>query len=439
MDPEREPPRGHSARSGAGDAAAVVGASLVVRAAFLWFKGPHAFSSDLGAWLEVGWRMAEGRNPYLATPYFVWPPVWVQILYAIQRLARLTGIRPEFLITGLLVAVECVVIVVLLAMLRRLGCRGGYGIVLAGIALNPVCAILVCQHGNFDVLVALLALLAIGALERFQLSEQPADWLLACFWLGLAIALKSVPVVLAPLLLAGARRLRAGVLAFGAALTAGPAAYGLGVLASLHAGDVHAILRYRSLPGWFGATGWLRRIGRDAWIGPYSAAAQILLLALAVALGILAWRGRLGDARRLFAAAALSLAAVPAIGPGYGPQYFYWFWPFLLLAWALGAPPLRRWIAVFGAVAAATYLFEYAFAGFLGGFLGMRFPATRDLFFGGDPAGAGGLFTLVRTPLWLAYLAVVWSLAREVLVATPAPAAAARSWDLVDARAQLPN
>jgi hypothetical protein len=412
------------------DAGIVVAASLALRGLFLWFKGPRAFSSDLGAWLEAGWRMAEGKNPYLATEFFNWPPLWVQILYGLQRLARSTGVRLEFVITGFLIAVECVLIVALIDLLRRLGYASARTLVLVGVALNPVCVVLVCQHGNFDVLVALLALLAVGSLLRFQQSGQTEDWLVACLWLGLAIALKSVPVLLVPLLLAGTRRLRARTLAFGAALAAGPTAYGLGALQALRAGDVHAILRYRSVPGWFGATGWMHRIGRDAWMLPYSYASQLALLLIPLAMVALALRGRLAAPRALVAAAALSLVAVPAIGSGYGPQYFYWFWPLLLAAFALGGPALRRRIEVFAGIAAATYLVEYAFAGFLGAFLAMRFPASRDMLFGTDPARALRVFTLVRTPLWLAYLALLWSLAREVLDTVPRDAAVGRG-DLV--------
>jgi hypothetical protein len=405
------------------DAAPVIAASVGVRAAFLWFKGPHAFSSDLGVWLEVGWRMSEGKNPYLATGYFVWPPVWVQILYALHRVSERFAIPLEFVITAFLIAVECVLIVVLIALLRELGAARPRSIALAGIALNPVCVILVCQHGNFDVLVALLVLLAVSALLRFQRSVEPVDWILACFWLGLAIALKSVPVLLTPLLVAGARRLAPRVGLLGLALAAGPAAYGLGVLRALNAGDVRAVLRYRSSSGWFGVTGWLSRVGRAAWVPAYTHAATAAFVAIGVGLAVLAWRGRLSAPHRLVAAASLPLVAVPAIGPGYGPQYFYWFWPLLLVGWALGDARLRRWIEIFGAVAAATYLFEYAVASLLGAFLAMRFPAARDWFLGATPDFAR--YTLVGTPLWLVYLVLTFALARRAL-GLRAPAAPER-------------
>src|SRR6185369_14210552 len=149
-------PRARDRGGIAADAAVVIAVSLAVRLAFLWFKGPHAFSSDLGAWLEAGWRMGEGKNPYLATPYFVWPPTWVQILYGLQRLSALTGVKHEFVIVAFLVAAECALAIVLLAWLRDLGVprRTARALVLVGVSLNPVCVVLVCQHGNFDVLVS---------------------------------------------------------------------------------------------------------------------------------------------------------------------------------------------------------------------------------------------------------------------------------------------
>jgi hypothetical protein len=402
--------------------------SLAVRLAFLWFKGPHAFSMDLGAWLEAGWRMGEGKNPYLATRFFVWPPFWVQILYVLQRISAVTGIKHEFVIVAFLVAVECAVIVALLMLLRDAGVarRPARALALFGIALNPVCILLVCQHGNFDVLVALLVLLAVAALLRNGRSGDAVDWVCACLWLGLAIALKSAPALLLPLLLAGARRLPLRTRALGATLAVGPAAYGIGALHVLRAGDVGIILRYRSIPGWFGATGWFHRLGHDEWMLPYAWAAQLAILGAGVALGVLAWRARLDEPRGLVAGAALLLAAVPGIGPGYGPQYFYWFWPLVLVAFALGGAWMRRAVAVFGAIAAATYLFEYAVVGFLGAFLGARFPRTVDAFFGVPPA-AVRVFTLVGTPLWIAYLLLIAALAREAFArpgrARPAPGA----------------
>jgi len=402
----------------AGDAVTVA-VSLAARAAFIAFKGIDHFSVDLAAWGHVGFLMTQRQNPYLASPRFLlWPPVWVQIVFVLERISRLLGVPVTRTIPIFLIAVETVLMIVLMRLLRSLGYPKPKArtLALVGIALNPVCIILVCQHGNFDVLVALCILLGVGWLIRFQSSGDSEEWLLACAALGAGIALKSVPILLLPLLLAGVRRLSWRARFLGAGLAIGPALYGLGVIYVLRAGSVGGILNYRSVSGWFGATGWLHRIGRSEWDAAYGHLSTLAFVIAGLLIAFLAYRGRLAAPDRMVASAALLLAAVPGLGPGYGGQYFYWFWPLLLVAFALGAPLLRRLIAIFGAVAAATYLVEYAFTPFLGAFLAMRFPATRGLVFGADTPDFG-MFTLVRTPLWLCYLALLWALAREILVA----------------------
>ena len=355
--------------------------------------------------------LAAGRNPYLITPFFSWPPVWIQIVFLLQRIGSYLGVSLMWLIPIFLIATESALIVALLWLLRDLGYRRRRALVLLGIALNPICVILVCQHGNFDVLVGLLVLLFVGWLVRFERSHMSDDWLCACLWLGLGIALKSVPVLLLPLLLSGIRQLPPRVRFLGAVLALGPTIYGLGFLHVFRAANVRTqILGYRSVSGWFGVTGWLHLIGRDAWIGPYAGAFTSVIVALSIVLAAAAYLDRIATPERLVATASLMLVLVPALGPGYGPQYFYWFWPVLLVSYALGSVSFRRWALGFGLVAAATYIIEYAFAPVLGAFLAMRFPATRNFLF---RPGAFRMFTVVGTPLWLAYLGLLAALAGQ--------------------------
>ena len=400
------------------EAAPLVAASLLARGAFVWFKG-SARSVDLEAWKNAGDLLARGRNPYAEPWFFVWPPLWVQILWVLQKVSARTGLSLIWIVPIFLVLVEAALILALVHLLRQLGYAGRRRLVLLGIAFNPVCIILVCQHGNFDVLVGLLVLLAIGCLVRSQRSQAPADWLLACLFVGLGIALKSVPVVLLPMLIAGSTALAPRIRALGAVLALGPAAYGLSILQVLNVARVKAeILGYRSYAGWFGVTGWLHRINRDRWIGGYQTFFTPLLAVVCVAFAVAALRNRLSTARALYASAAFLLAFLVALGPGYGPQYFYWSWPVLLVAFAVGSSALRRLVLGFGVVAAVTYAVEYAFAGMLGAFLAPRFPSTLDAIFGSCPA-CFRVFTLVRTPLWLGYLALLWGLAREISTDRP--------------------
>lgn len=395
------------------ESAAVVTAALVSRAAFIWFKGLDSYSFDLWAWKLSGDLLRAGHNPYLSTDFFAWPPLWVQIVFLLQRCSDWMHVSLLVTVPIFLIAIETVLIVLLLKVLRALRYERRRTLVLFGIALNPVCIILVTQHGNFDVLVGLLVLLSVSSLVRFQSSTLPEDWLLAAFWLGLGALLKSVPIVLVPLLLSGSRALSGRVRGLGACLAFGPAAYGLSVLHVLGAGDVSRILGYQSSPFWFGVTGWFHLMDRDSWAGPYRLVFVGTLALAGMAVAVLAYRGHLARPQRLVASAGLLLMLIPALGPGYVPQYFYWFWPLLLLSFALGPSRVRKLVLGFGLIAALTYGIEYAFADVLGAYLNMRFPLTENLLFGEAPAFLR-VFTLVRAPLWLGYLLLLLGLVGEV-------------------------
>jgi hypothetical protein len=129
------------------EAAPVVAASILARGAFVWFKG-SARSVDLEAWKSAGDLLAHGRNPYAEPGFFVWPPLWVQILWVLQKVSTRTGLSLIWIVPIFLVVVETVLIIALVYLLRYLGYAGRRRLVLLGIALNPVCIILVCQHGN---------------------------------------------------------------------------------------------------------------------------------------------------------------------------------------------------------------------------------------------------------------------------------------------------
>src|SRR6185503_8397760 len=103
-------------------------------------------------------------------------------------------------------------------------------ILVVGICVNPIAVLLICQHGNFDVLVGLWVVLFLTHLVLFQRGEEARDFLAACAFLGLAILTKTVPLVLIPLLVGAARRVAPRVRAQGAVLLLGPVVLGMSVL-----------------------------------------------------------------------------------------------------------------------------------------------------------------------------------------------------------------
>ncbi len=247
--------------------------------------------------------------------------------------------------------------VVVYGLIRRLAPReNARRILLLGIALNPAAILLVCQQGNFDVLVALWLVLFVGALVDYERTREPIPWLCACLFLGLGILTKTAPLVLTPLLAAGFRRMTPKGRGLGAALLLGPVSLGMSIIYVLAPADVAAkVLAYRSSGGWFGV---LRPASLD----------RVRCLTWRIRSRLLS-RARSHPGRahdRVLAAppvrahaetvmvAALLMAAIPAIGPGYGPQYLYWFGPLLLLSFALFNGRWRRVLATFGVIGALT-------------------------------------------------------------------------------------
>ncbi len=389
----------------------LIGVSVFCRALFLWFKDPRAISYDLEAWGEVARLLAAGQNPYLATPFLSWPPLWMQIVFLLSKAAAFLGISVTLAVQTFLIGVEVMILVATYRLIRMLGYPRPRTILLLGISLNPICILLVCQHGNFDVLVGLLIVLSLLALLRFQETHRQEDWLLACLWLGVGVALKLVPIVVAPLLLAGIRRVALRGRAIGAFLIAGPAIYGTSVLYALNPEPItQKVILYRSRPWRFGVTGMLHALRLDQWVSRYSwiFAFGMILLLIWIARRITNSSGV--TQRKIVLLTLLLLAVIPFAGPGYGPQYLYWFWPLVLAAFAVGPRRLRVAIGVFFAVALATYLFEYAFKESLGAFFLPALPSAASL---AVRLRSPEITTLTRAPLFLAYAAMLSLLAIE--------------------------
>jgi hypothetical protein len=98
---------------------------------------------------------------------------------------------------------------------------------------------------------------------------------------------------------------------------------------------------------------------------------------------------------------------VVAFGPGYGPQYAYWFLPSLIAAYVLLDDRWRTLLLVAYAIAAVTYAVEYAFVPFLGEYaravFGDRDWVTEVSEHLSDPQW----LVLFRLPLFAVYLVVL--------------------------------
>jgi hypothetical protein len=396
------------------DTALVALIAAAARLIFLRFLPAGAESADLHSWQIVAAELLAGRNPYQTTPFLNWPPLWMQMIAIIDKAAHVLQIPFTTLLRLVLITSDVAVVIVTHRLAVFLGLAKARLIVLAGLALNPISILLVCQHANFDTLVALTIVLCIAALLRFGVSENAVDWLFAALALGIGTLTKTIPMILVPLLSTAWKKLDRPALVLGALLFAGPVVLGLSVLIALTPYAIFQhVIQYRSLGGVFGVSGILA-----ATVTPSLARlVRVLLLLILGAIVVLAsiWTARrqLKDPRRLILLGAFLLISIIILGPGYGSQYISWFLPLLVLSASSFDPVWRRVLIVWGAIAVATYIVEYLFLPSHGALLthviaGANFPWASEL-------GTPSKLTLLRLPLFFSYC-VVWAKAGAILL-----------------------
>lgn len=391
--------------------AAVIVPLLLARILFLWFKPYGAVALDILYWDEVSARLTAGQNPYVVTTRLNWPPFWMQILNLLSKLSASSGIPLRNLVQALLAGAECCVAAVLLLRFRVRPAT-----LIAGFALNPICVLLTCQHGNFDVLVGLWVLLFTASSLSFARSRAPEDWLLACAFLGLGVLTKTVPIVLLPLLSRGAKGLSPKVLALGGLLLFTPVALGMSVILTLgEEAVVRNVIQYRSVATDFGIVGVITALAGGGERLPllYGNLFFLALLGGLIAAARLVQERRELSDRHFVLLTAVLLASIPALGPGYGTQYAYWFLPLLVLLYQWGDRPARRLIIGFYCVAALTYAANYLFLPSHGALAARLLGPSRADPFGALSAG-GWRVTLLNGPLFFMYLAFLRAAVRDL-------------------------
>lgn len=391
-------------------------AGLGARALFLVATARLTKSVDVYSWVQVGKGLQAGANPYAVTTFLNWPPFWMQVIYLLEKTSALTGLPFVACLLSFLVMVDLVLIAALYAFLQMLiPDRPPGRVVLWAISLNPVCILLTCQHGNFDGLVALSVVLFLIAVVSYRNSRDLTDWLLACLLLGIAILIKTTPIVLAPLLLLGIARLRARTVLLGVAVAVGPVLLGMSIIYVLAPTGVREnVLAYRSIPGYFGITGLLDLMNMPTLSSIYARAFPFFVIGSMLALGF--WIRRLAEKPGKFVVllAAGAMLGIPLFGPGYGSQYLYWSIPLLsAVYYVTDDMAMRPLLLVTYEIAAATYIIEYGFFASHGALALQEWPRAMTLVFYADNISTKGGETLVRLPLFLALLAVFGVIVRE--------------------------
>jgi hypothetical protein len=387
--------------------------AAAARVIFLLLLPEGVESVDLHSWQLVAAELRGGRNPYHTTPFLNWPPLWMQLIAAIDKASQFLHVPFRTLLRLVLIGFDVAIVIVAHRIAAFMGLANARTIVLIGLALNPICILLIVQHANFDSIVALAILLAVWSIARFALSGDSVDWLYGALAIGTGILVKTIPVILFPLLASHWRTLNNRTRILGVLLFAGPVALGISILFTLTPQDIlQKVIQYRSYGGVFGVSGIL------AATVP-SSAARLVRIVLLLTLGAIVMlavvrmvRDRTRDSRRLVLLAAFLLIAIILLGPGYGPQYITWFLPLLVLTATSFDSAWRRVLIVWGAVAVVTYLIEYLLMPSQGALLVHAFPAIRVNWAAQLSTPKG--MTMFRLPLFAAYC-VLWIKAGTLL------------------------
>jgi len=390
--------------------------AAAVRLIFLLLLPAGVASVDLHSWQTVAGELRAGRNPYHTTPFLNWPPLWMQIIAAIDNASQMLRIPFTTLLRLFLIAADVTGVVAAHRLAVFIDAKKPRTIILLGLALNPISILLVCQHANFDTLVALAVMLAVSAVLRFERSGNPVDWLYAALATGFGILAKTIPIILFPLLSVRWKTLDDRTRLLGALLLIGPVALGLSIVFALAPADIlQKVIQYRSLGGVFGISGILA-----ASVSPFAGrivriVLLVLLAAIVVGAVLKTARRDFNDSRSLILLAAFLLIAIILFGPGYGPQYIAWFLPLLVVMATSFDSAWRRILMLWAVIAVLTYLAEYLLLQSHGALLLHLFPhgdfAWTNVFV------KSSWLTLLRLPLFLAYCAL-WGKAAALLTRT---------------------
>jgi hypothetical protein len=390
--------------------AVILGTALLVRVLFLLMKPFDAVSNDILYWEEVSAKLAAGLNPYTESTRLNWPPFWMQIVFFLGKISDGSGMPLRIVVYTFLLMVEMCALAATYLFLASAKFGATRSLLICAWSLNPAFVLLTCQHGNFDVIVGLFVLLAVWSFLSFHhRTGRIEEWLAFCFLTGMGILAKTVPVVLIPLFAHRIKQVPVIGRILGALLIFGPVTLGMSILISLgEEGVGRNVIQYRSVPFDFGVVGAIKAFLGERAVHHYASLFYLILLSGMVGVSVLVRERASIRPFDTVLIAAVSLALIPWIGPGYGTQYLFWFAPLLIVSWALGDRQWRTLLAAFYLVLIPTYLCTYLFLepyGNLAGRLGVTGGGFLDYI-------GGNLFHL---PLFLLYTMVIISAMLRVI------------------------
>ena len=310
-------------------------------------------AADTHNYRRVAETLLAGGQLYVDSPdIYPYPPPWSFAEVGALRLSRASGLPFVFLIKLLPILGDAG----LCAALYRIAMRSGADPVAArgpalAYALNPIAVLVSSVHGQFDSLALLFVALAILWLPAAGVGARSS------LALGLAVALKSFPVLLVPVVAARARRTWSATAYLVAALL--PTTILLAPYLGHHASSVlHELAGYSGVPDQ--GSGAIYRLVIPAIINPTAepafraalfGAAKVTFLLVFAGLSLRLWtQGRRGG-WSVPRAICWVLASFYAIYPGLSSQYLLWMVPFLILT----RGKLIGIYSLFGAIAMVAF------------------------------------------------------------------------------------
>ena len=258
-----------------------------------------------------------------------------------------------------------------------------------------------------DVIVSLLIVLFFVTLFYFWEKNTPDYWLCACLFLGLGVLTKTIPLILFPLLLYCAKRINPRYRLIGAYLFIFPCFLGMSILFTLGPGQTFvSVLSYRAKAGYFGFTSLL-------YDAPYALSVYSMLF-LALILFILAkssiyfFKQKKLDSKYLLLFGTLLLMIIPTFGPGYSPQYIYWYIPLLIMSYSLFDGKWKILLIAFYCISVVTYIVEYGFFITHGAFFAALFERRGiDISNLCEQLSTASAQSIIRIPIFLADLVII--------------------------------
>lgn len=273
------------------------------------------------------------EHTYRNVVAFNHPPLvgwYLHLIYHLDQSStlRANGIRFPFLLRLPGILADAVVLLAFLKHRKELAIPTW---ALLAFALSPVSIMVSGFHGNTDPVMVMFLVLAAFAC----FSPSP---LLCGLFLALACQIKVIPLLLVPIFLGFwmvRRRLLCFLLPF--ALTSF-SFWGYALL-NFPLVLIKNVFSYGSIWGIWGITYWLRLSGWKEFGAvtyydfPLAEAVVGTALKVVIILAVLliAWRRRFGDARQLFVSIGCAWIIFFVFSPGVGAQYLVWLAPFVLL------------------------------------------------------------------------------------------------------------